>query len=92
MPFFHSYGHIFGLSSIFNRHLTVMLERFNEDIFLKAIQDYRIQVVRVTPPLAIFLAKSPKVDNYDLSCVNELFCAAAPLSGDTEVKLKKRYV
>ncbi|KAG5895466.1 hypothetical protein JTB14_013381 [Gonioctena quinquepunctata] len=90
MPFFHSYGLFFGLSSIFNRHVTVMMERFQEDLFLKTLQDYRIEVVRVTPPLSIFLAKTPKVQDYNLTSISEVFCAAAPLSAGTEIALKKR--
>lgn len=90
MPFFHSYGLFFGLSSIFNRHTTIMIDRFEEDLFLKSIQDYKISVVRITPPLAILLAKTPKLYKYDLSSVAELFSAAAPLGGDIEEALKKR--
>lgn len=67
-----------------------MIDRFQEDFFLKSIQDYKISVVRITPPLAILLAKSPKVYKYDLSSVVELFSAAAPLSGEIEEALKKR--
>ncbi|CAG9839882.1 unnamed protein product [Diabrotica balteata] len=90
MPFFHSYGLFFGLTSFFNRHLTIMMDKFSEDSFLKALQDYKVSVVRLAPPLAIFLAKSPKVNKYDLSSVAEIFSAGAPLSGKTEVKLKQR--
>lgn len=90
MPFFHSYGLFFGLSSIFNHHITIIIDQYGEDFFLKTIQDYKISVVRITPPLAIFLAKTPKINKYDLSSVVELFSAAAPLSGDIEEALKKR--
>lgn len=69
-----------------------MMDKYGEDFFLQTIQDYKISVVRITPPLAIFLAKTPKVYKYDLSSVSELFSAAAPLSGDIEEALKKRYV
>ncbi|CAG9857842.1 unnamed protein product [Phyllotreta striolata] len=90
MPFFHSYGMIFGLTSIFNRHVTVMMDKFDGDFFLKTIQDYKIPLIRIAPPLAIYLLKNPKVSLYDLSCVQEVFCAAAPLNGKTEAKLKER--
>ncbi|VEN44534.1 unnamed protein product [Callosobruchus maculatus] len=90
MPFYHAYGLYFGITSILNHHLTVMIDRFDEDSFLKAIQTYRISVVRVTPPLVILLAKSKKLENYDLSSVAEVFCAGAPLSAETEIELKKR--
>ncbi|CAH1118821.1 unnamed protein product [Phaedon cochleariae] len=90
MPFYHSYGLFFGLTSFLNRHITIMMDRYQEDFFLRAIQDYKIEVLRVTPPLAIFLSKTPKIKDYNLSSVAEFFSAAAPLSGETEVELKKR--
>ncbi|XP_056638517.1 luciferin 4-monooxygenase-like [Diorhabda sublineata] len=90
MPFSLSYGLFFGLTSIFNRHLTVMMNKFTEDSFLKTIQDYKVSVVRLAPPLAIFLAKSSKVNDYNLSCIAEVFSAGAPLSGKTEETLKAR--
>lgn len=69
----------------------MVLKRFDEDIFLKAIQDYKISMLFLAPPLAVFMEKSPKVLNYDLSSVKEIGCGAAPLSKNTEMVLKKRY-
>lgn len=67
-----------------------MMDKFEEDFFLKSIQVYKISLLRLTPPLAILLAKSPRVQKYDLSSVKEVFSAAAPLGGNIEEELKKR--
>lgn len=42
------------------------------------------------PPLMIFLAKNPLVNNFDLSSVREITCGAAPLSPDIEQIVKNK--
>ncbi|XP_018574801.1 luciferin 4-monooxygenase-like [Anoplophora glabripennis] len=91
MPFFHTYGLNVGLDAITNGHKLVVLKKFDEDVFLKSIQDYEISMLPLVPPLAIFIEKSPKILNYDLSCVEEVACGAAPLSKNTELALRKRF-
>ena len=43
------------------------------------------------PAIAIQLAKSPEVDNYDLSCVREIVCGTAPLHHKVEKLLRQRF-
>lgn len=45
----------------------------------------------MVPPLMVFLAKSPLVDQYDLSSLKVLLCGAAPLSKEIEDAVKNRY-
>ena len=47
-------------------------------------------MLHIVPPVAVLLAKSPLVDNYDLSSVCKLFCGAAPLGGDTQRQVEAR--
>lgn len=54
-------------------------------------QKYKIEILSVPPPIIVFLAKSPIVDKYDLSCLKVIFCAAAPLSKETELQFKERF-
>lgn len=44
----------------------------------------------MVPPLMVFLAKHPFVDEYDLSSLVELACGAAPLSKEVEDAVKAR--
>lgn len=92
MPFFHSYGNMVTFSFLMNNQTVIVLKRFEEDIFLKTIQDYKIKNLALAPPLLVFLAKSKKVDEYDLSCVKMVACGAAPLSKEVEDQVIKRYV
>lgn len=56
------YGLMSGMTSI-------ILKSFEPELFLASIQKYRIKVLKVVPPMVLFLAKSPLVDKYDLSSV-----------------------
>lgn len=90
LPFYHGYGLNLGITCIITQHRIILLRRFEEDLFLKTIQEYRISVLPLAPPTAVFLSKTPKVQEYDLSSVKMVLCGAAPLSKYTEDSLRQR--
>jgi len=51
----------------------------------------QIDSLAVVPAIAIQLAKSPAVDNYDLSFVREIVCGTAPLPHEVEKLLLQRF-
>ncbi|MGW3073340.1 4-coumarate--CoA ligase family protein [Kitasatospora sp. NPDC001132] len=80
LPFFH----IYGQAALLNQPLrcgatVVVLPRFELEQFCRTVQEQRVQALVVAPPIAIALARHPIVDQYDLSSVEYLLCAAAPL-------------
>ncbi|MGW5974305.1 4-coumarate--CoA ligase family protein [Streptomyces sp. NPDC055186] len=80
LPFFH----IYGLTALMNAPLrqgatVVVLPRFDLETFLAAIQNHRITGLYVAPPIVLALAKHPLVDRYDLSSLQHVISAAAPL-------------
>ncbi|MGW1510989.1 4-coumarate--CoA ligase family protein [Streptomyces sp. NPDC002394] len=80
LPFFH----IYGLTALMNAPLrsgatVVVLPRFELDTFLGAIQEHRINGLYVAPPIVLALAKHPAVAEYDLSSLEYIVSAAAPL-------------
>ncbi|MBO1415442.1 4-coumarate--CoA ligase family protein [Streptomyces sp. FH025] len=80
LPFFH----IYGLAALLNQPLrcgstVVVLPRFDLEQFCRTIEQHRVQALMVAPPIVLALAKHPVVDRYDLSSVEYLLCAAAPL-------------
>ena len=44
----------------------------------------------IVPPIALQLARSPLVLNFDLSSVRLIWCGAAPLGKDLQAELSKR--
>ncbi|MFE1957282.1 AMP-binding protein [Streptomyces sp. NPDC059479] len=80
LPFFH----IYGLTALMNAPLrhgatVVVLPRFDLDQFLGAIEKHRINGLYVAPPIVLALAKHPAVAQYDLSSLEYVLSAAAPL-------------
>jgi acyl-CoA synthetase (AMP-forming)/AMP-acid ligase II len=96
LPFSHVYGlmlHV--LSAVYAGHTTVILSRFDLELFLSKIQEVRPEAINVVPPIMLLLAKHPLVAKYDLSSVRRIMCAAAPLSVElreaVEARFKKLY-
>ncbi|MER7844912.1 AMP-binding protein [Kitasatospora sp. NPDC096077] len=80
LPFFH----IYGLTALLNQPLrcgatVVVLPRFDLEQFCRTIEQHRVQGLVVAPPIVLALAKHPVVESFDLSSVEYLLCAAAPL-------------
>ncbi|MFH9425638.1 4-coumarate--CoA ligase family protein [Streptomyces sp. NPDC017529] len=80
LPFFH----IYGLTALMNAPLrngatVVVLPRFDLEPFLHTIEKYRVNAVYVAPPIVLALAKHPSVTRYDLSSLDYVVSAAAPL-------------
>jgi acyl-CoA synthetase (AMP-forming)/AMP-acid ligase II len=91
LPFFH----IYGLTALMNAPLrkgatVVVLPRFDLETFLAAIQNHRITGLYVAPPIVLALAKHPAVTEYDLSSLQYVISAAAPLDADLAAACAKR--
>ncbi|MEV7601112.1 AMP-binding protein [Kitasatospora sp. NPDC089797] len=83
LPFFH----IYGLTALLNQPLrcgatVVVLPRFELEQFCRTVEQHRVQGLVVAPPIVLALAKHPVVERFDLSSVEYLLCAAAPLDQD----------
>ena len=91
LPFFHIYGIVVMLfSSFYAGSKLVTLPKFEPELFLNAISQYRTDMVGLVPPLILFLAKHPLVENYDLSFIRQITSGAAPLGGDLVEAAMKR--
>jgi acyl-CoA synthetase (AMP-forming)/AMP-acid ligase II len=80
LPFFH----IYGMTVIMNLGLRagatiVTMPRFDLDQFLGLIEEHRVTVGFVVPPIALALARHPAIDGADLSSLRFLMSGAAPL-------------
>lgn len=68
----------------------IFLPKFEDHLFLRTIQNYKVNVAFLVPPLLVFLAKSPLVDKYDVSNLKLIGCGAAPLSKEISDAVKDR--
>ena len=90
LPSFHVFGSVAGAHVLQKGALTVCIDGFTPETFLGANQDYKVTCLTVVPPIMVFLAKHPMVDQYDLSSLQNVFCGAAPLSAELEEEVRNR--
>lgn len=83
LPFFHIYGMMVMLNCyIAAGGSVVTLPRFDLELFLRLAQDHKARSLWIVPPVAIALAKHPIIDQFDLSGLEFVGCAAAPLGDE----------
>lgn len=91
-PWFHSMGFFAMTINACSRDGTfVFLPKFENESFLRCIQEYKIASVSIVPPIMVFLAKDPVVDKYDLSSLINIACGAATLSKEVEDQVRDRF-
>jgi acyl-CoA synthetase (AMP-forming)/AMP-acid ligase II len=91
LPFFHVMGQTCVMAtSLAHGAPLVVLSRFDLEQALQAIQEYRVTVALVVPPVMNALARHPAVDRYDLSSLRLVASGAAPLGAETEEAVAAR--
>ncbi|OZJ03139.1 hypothetical protein BZG36_04641 [Bifiguratus adelaidae] len=68
----------------------VVLPGFNIETYLGCIQKYRGSFLPSVQPACLALLKHPHTNKYDLSSLQRIVSAAAPLAVEVEVMLKKK--
>ena len=82
LPFYHIYGMTVIMSIALRGGATIVtMPRFDLEHFLELMQNHKVTVAYLVPPIILGLAKHPIVDNYDLSSLKQITSGAAPLSG-----------
>ena len=91
LPMFHIYGMQLLMNYPLARGGTVFtMPRFDLETFLRLHEQHRATRAYVVPPIVLALANDPLVDQFDLSSLKEVFCAAAPLGAELAEKASKR--
>lgn len=93
-------AHIFGIgvmngSYLVPEHLAdsygVQLKWFEPERFMASIQKHRANSIASVPTMLSLILNHPKVDQYDLSSLEEVICGAAPLPVELARTVMKRY-
>jgi acyl-CoA synthetase (AMP-forming)/AMP-acid ligase II len=91
LPFYHIYGLVVVMGGAFREGVTlVSLPRFELEPFLQTLQDHRVSLAMIVPPIVLALAKHPVVAKYDLSAIHTVFSGAAPLGAELATACKAR--
>ena len=91
LPYFHIYGMVSILCMcLYQGTKLVVLPKFDPVQFLSCLQIHEVTDAVVVPPLALFLAKHPMVESYNISTLRHMMSAAAPLDGEVSMQAKNR--
>ena len=90
LPMFHMYGFIMSVHCLTRQCPFTTMPKFELEALLNAVQTHKITHLPIVPPIAAVLAKHPMLDEYDLTSVQDIICAAAPLSENIQKILADR--
>ncbi|KAJ4839390.1 hypothetical protein Tsubulata_016841, partial [Turnera subulata] len=80
VPYFHVYGFAYSLRAAAMGETMVCMERFDFEVMLRAIPEFRVSHVALAPPVVVRMAKSVGVvDGYDLSSLEVVACGGSSL-------------
>ena len=93
LPFSHIYGLIvLTHAGTYRGDSVIVLPRYDFTKMLEAIQQYKINMLYLVPPMIIHMTNQrDTLKKYDLSSVQAAFTGAAPLGKSTAEKLGEMY-
>ncbi|CAB3398796.1 unnamed protein product [Caenorhabditis bovis] len=91
LPIYHNYGFNMMLRCVIRNMTGVLIHQFDLKLFLKVLQDYKVRVLPMAPPIVVMLSKSPLCDEFNITSLHAVFVAAAPIGKDLIEKLMKRH-
>jgi OPC-8:0 CoA ligase-1 len=92
VPIFHIYGlAFFGLGLFCAGITTVLMQRFDFQAMLDAVQAYKINNIPAVPPVILGLVKHANKVKCDLSSLRRVGSGAAPLSKELSDEFRQRF-
>nr|AWT62853.1 red firefly luciferase [synthetic construct]QDB06007.1 red luciferase [synthetic construct] len=91
VPFHHGFGMFTTLGYFACGYRIVMLTKFDEELFLRTLQDYKCTTVILVPTLFAILNRSELLDKFDLSNLTEIASGGAPLAKEIGEAVARRF-
>jgi acyl-CoA synthetase (AMP-forming)/AMP-acid ligase II len=90
LPMSHIYGLVVGsCAASYAGDQVIILPKFEMATFLSAVQNFKINILYIVPPIIIQLVNNDAtVKKYDMSSVRAIFTGAAPLGAETAEALQ----
>lgn len=92
IPMFHIYGFVFfGLGLLCVGITTVLMQKFDFQDMLDAIQKHKVNNVPAVPAVILALVKHSRKARCDLSSLRRMGTGAAPLSKEVALESRKMF-
>ena len=69
----------------------VLMEKFDFEGMLRAVERYKVTYMPVSPPLIVAFVKSELTKKYDLSSLLAVGCGGAPLGKEVAEKFREKF-
>ncbi|KAJ9689471.1 hypothetical protein PVL29_014922 [Vitis rotundifolia] len=91
LPLFH----VYSLNSVLLCALRVgaailIMQKFEINKLLELIPKYKVTIAPFVPPIVLAIAKSPVVDEYDLSTIRTVMSGAAPMGKELQDSVRAK--
>ncbi|KAE9445880.1 hypothetical protein C3L33_22230, partial [Rhododendron williamsianum] len=81
----------FVASALMRGDAIVSMAKFDLEMFLRAVEKYRVTHLWLVPPIVLALAKNSVVKKYDTSSLRQIGSGAAPLGKELMVECAKNF-
>jgi non-ribosomal peptide synthetase component E (peptide arylation enzyme) len=66
------------------------MPKFALEDFCALVQEHKVTIAMLVPPIALLLARDPIVDKYNMSSMRLVVSGAAPMGAQLELELASR--
>ncbi|KAJ4959892.1 hypothetical protein NE237_019802 [Protea cynaroides] len=91
MPLFHVFGLFMCVRSVALAETVVLMDRFEFEGMLRAIEAYKVAFMPVSPPLVVAMTKLEVVEKYDLSSLQWMGSGGSSLGKEVVEKFATRF-
>ncbi|KAE8736300.1 4-coumarate--CoA ligase-like 9 [Hibiscus syriacus] len=91
VPLFHVFGFYILLAAVLSADSVVLVERFDFEEMLRAVEKYKVTTMPVSPPLVLAFVKSELTTKYDLNSLTRLGCGGAPLGKEVIKQFNEKF-
>ncbi|KAA8542153.1 hypothetical protein F0562_023305 [Nyssa sinensis] len=91
LPLFHVFGFFMLIRAVAMGETLVLMEKFDFEEMLRAVEKYKVNYMPVSPPLVVAMAKSELTSKYDLSSLQMLGSGGAPLGKEVSESFSARF-
>ncbi|SAM77346.1 related to 4-coumarate-CoA ligase [Ustilago bromivora] len=89
LPMFHIFGLVKNImKGVYTGAESVVLPRFDLDVFCSAVEKFKCNVSYVVPPILVLLAKDPRTKKYNLKSLKWVMSGAAPLGAELSLEVE----
>ncbi|KAK8617065.1 hypothetical protein V6N13_117033 [Hibiscus sabdariffa] len=91
VPLFHVFGFFMLWATVLTANSLVLVERFDFEEMLRAVEKYKVTAMPVSPPLVLAFVKSALTSKYDLNSLTLLGSGGAPLGKEVTERFNEKF-